>query len=168
MHKFLIILTFFFTSYNCEQKLIQNNIEIKKNQSVLQPFPEQIDYISDYENILNEEQKKDLNHILDNFNKKTNIQIAILSITSIEPYNDIHQYSVDLGNNWNLNPKSIVIAFSKEKRSVAIATSTIIEKTLSDSLCQSVIDNDMIPEFKKENYYNGLKNGILSIINKLN
>ncbi len=160
----LIILAFFLL-VSCNYNRLKEP-DSKRTESISQTFPKQTGYyVNDYENVLTEKQKKELNDTLQKFDIKTNVQILILSVPTIKPYTDIHKYSVDLGNNWNLAQKSILIVLSKQNRNIAIATTVIAEKILTDSLCKSIIDYDIVPELKKDNYYKGLEKGAFSIMN---
>lgn len=47
-----------------------------------------------------------------------------------------------------------------------IATGKSTEKTITDSMCENIINNTIIPKFKDKTYYEGIENAIDSIIKK--
>ncbi len=61
----------------------------------------------------------------------------------------------------------ITIAFSKAKRQVFIATGYGMETVLHDSICQRIIDQEMLPGFKLEDHSAGLWAGCLAIVDFL-
>lgn len=58
----------------------------------------------------------------------------------------------------------LTIIFSKELRRIRISTGTGTQKILTDSICDSIIQKIMIPEFKDNNYYSGIEKGLLQLI----
>lgn len=134
-------------------------------------FPKPIGFINDFENILTEEEEKELTTIIKKHESKTTDQIAIVTLTSIEPYENIDDYSFDLANYWGVGQKDknngILIALGKNLRAIRIQNGIGIEKRLTDSETKKIIDELMIPEFKQNNYFVGLKKGVEAIINEL-
>ena len=64
---------------------------------------------------------------------------------------------------YKANGKSSLIPLVK-LREIRISTGLGTEKTLTDEICKKVIDSIIIPEFKNENYYEGVEKGIRSLI----
>ena len=62
-----------------------------------------------------------------------------------------------------MGPKGILIVFSMKQRQVRIETGSEIWGRLTDEEAKSIIDEIMVPEFKKENYFKGLLKGITAI-----
>jgi uncharacterized protein len=60
----------------------------------------------------------------------------------------------------------IVIGLSKGHRTIRISNGYGIEPILSDKETKKIIDEIIIPEFKNERYYEGIRKGILKIIEK--
>ncbi|QCW98833.1 TPM domain-containing protein [Aggregatimonas sangjinii] len=59
-----------------------------------------------------------------------------------------------------------MIVLSKPLRQVGIATGLGTEKILTDSICKQVLKTTMIPRFKDDMYYEGIAQGLDSLINK--
>ena len=57
-----------------------------------------------------------------------------------------------------------MITFSKAGRGVFIATGHGTEKVMSDSICQGIIDQRMIPRFKEGDPSAGLWAGSLAVV----
>lgn len=123
----------------------------------------------------------DLSHVFSNtqidsltakiiaYERQSTNEIAVLTVDSIAPFEDLHIYSSAIGNYWGVGKKDkdngLVIVLLKTQRRIWLSTGDGATKTLTDSICQEIIDQSMIPYFKKGNYYLGLDKGLDAIIN---
>lgn len=126
--------------------------------------------INDYNSILSPNQRKELSDIIYDYNIKTTRQIVVVTIDSINPYSDIQKMATDLGKYWGVGTaeknNGLIILLCKPCRKIGIATGNGTELVLTDEICKSVIDSVIIPEFKNEKYYDGIKNGVIELIEK--
>ena len=60
----------------------------------------------------------------------------------------------------------LVLLVCKPCQQVTIATGNGTKKVLTDDICQNVINEKIIPEFKKGDFYNGIKKGVEELIEK--
>ena len=108
--------------------------------------------------------------IISEYEEKTTREIAIVTVNSIEPYENISDYSTDLANEWGIGnsetDNGLLILFSKNLQEIRISTGYGTEKILTDELCKKVIDETIIPEFKKGDYYSGIEKGMTELIKK--
>lgn len=133
-------------------------------------FPELIGPVNDFENVFTAEQIDDLENIISSFEQKTTNEIAIVTINDIAEYSNFDDYTLDLANYWQIGKlyknNGLVIAFSTNLREISIKTGTGTEKILTDTICKDVIDQEIVPEFKKGEYYRGIKKALLLLISK--
>ena len=133
-------------------------------------FPAPLGAVSDFENVFSSNQISDLTKIINDYEQKTTREIAIVTVESIEPYKNIAIYSTDLANEWKIGKakknNGLLILFSKNLREIRITTGYGTEKILTDEVCKKVIDETIIPEFKKGDYYSGIKEGLTALIKK--
>lgn len=126
--------------------------------------------INDYDSIFSTFQREELSKILYEYDVNTTRQIVVVTIDSIHPYSDIQKMATDLGDYWGVGTaekdNGLVILFCKPCRQIGIATGYGTELVLTDDICKEVIDKTMIPNFKKEAYYNGIKAGVTELITK--
>jgi uncharacterized protein len=134
-------------------------------------FPKSIGYVNDFENILTDEEEKELTSLINGLESQTSDQISIVTLTNLEPYDNIDDYSLDLAKYWGVGQKDenngILIALGKELRKIRIQNGYGIEKRLTDVETKKIIDEVMIPEFKNDQYFEGLKKGVEAIIEEL-
>lgn len=133
-------------------------------------FTKPIGYVNDFENIFTSEQRIKLDKRIGVYELETTNEIVIVTIDSIEPYENINDFATDLSNEWGIGKteknNGLLILFSKSLREIRISTGLGTEKILTDEICKKVIDQTIIPEFKKGNYYNGIEKGLTELIAK--
>ena len=131
-------------------------------------FPERsTTIVTDYTGTLSASQQQALEHKLVAFNDSTSSQVAIVVMTSVGNY-DISDYAVQLYNRWGIGQKEknngVLVLVAKEDRKVWITTGYGMEGVLPDALCKRIIDNEILPNFREGNYYEGLDEGVNAII----
>ncbi len=123
--------------------------------------------VTDYTNTLSSEEKQALENILVDFNDSTSSQVAIVMMSSVGNY-DISDYAVQLYNKWGIGQREenngILILVVKDDRKVFITTGYGMEGVLPDALCKRIVNNDILPNFKTGNYYEGLFDAVNSIM----
>jgi uncharacterized protein len=148
--------------------------ELKQKDSVTTvadfQFPTSIGWVNDFENILSSGQENKLSRTIKKFEWKTSNEICIVTIDSIRPYDNFADYTTDLANFWGIGKKDknngLLIVFSMKLREMRIGTGFGVENILTDKICKHIIDNMMVPEFKKVKYFKGLKKGVNELIKK--
>lgn len=165
------ILTVFLMTTSCgllKKSQTDNPVSTKTESS---KFPEPVGYINAFENILTDQEERELTAIIKEHESKSGDQISIVTLTSLEPYDNIDDYSLDLANYWGVGQKEkdngILIALGKGLRKIRIQNGYGIEKRLTDIETKKIIDEVMIPDFKNDNYFEGLKKGVEAIIEEL-
>ena len=156
---------------SCKSSKEESKIEPQKAEITASEFPQQIGFVNDFENIFTEEQKIQLTKFLKYYKETSFREIAVITIDSIPKNTEFDQYAIEISDNWNVgkdyNGNGLTVVLSKKLRKVRISTT---DKTrnlyLSDEICQKVIDENMIPEFKKDNYYDGILLGLNELIIK--
>lgn len=158
-HIAIVILCSFLFLCGCAQ--VTENTKQKK-------CPEPVGYVNDFEKIFTNEEVDKLTELLEQFQNKTTNQIAILTIDSIRPYENMKDFNKDLYNEWGIGLKNenngLLITLSKNLREVFITTGLGTEKILSDSTCNTIVQTLMIPRFREGQYYEGVMDGSKEII----
>ncbi|WP_298324251.1 YgcG family protein [uncultured Dokdonia sp.] len=133
-------------------------------------FPAPLGVLSDYEGIFSEEQNLSLTKILNDYEKTTSREIIIVTIDSITPYNNLKDFSTDLGNEWRIGKaksnNGLLIVMSKNLKKIRITTGYGTEKILTDKICKEIIDSTIIPEFRRGDYYVGIEKGVQALQSK--
>ncbi|WP_235906159.1 TPM domain-containing protein, partial [Patiriisocius marinistellae] len=144
--------------------------EIDFSETEKSSIPKPIGIINDYGEIFKESQRSELSKILYDYDIETTRQIVVVTIDSIKPYNDIQKYATDLGQTWGVGNaeknNGLTIVVCNPCRQIGIATGTGTELILTNEICKKVIEEKIIPEFKKGEFYSGIKKGVIELIEK--
>lgn len=131
-------------------------------------FPAATGSVNDFEGLFNAKQVTELEKIIADFEERTGKQIVVASISNIEPYEKFDEYALNLSNYWGVGTaekdNGLTLMFSKSLRQVRISTGSGADSVVSDEECKEVIETAIIPEFKKGNFYEGVKLGVLKLI----
>ncbi len=134
-------------------------------------FPESTGFVNDYEKIFSNDQIDSLTSIIKKHQDKTTNQIAIITIDSFAPYKTLFDYSLNLFNTWGIGTKEkdngVAIVFGKKIRQIRIMVGYGLETKLKDEEAKLIIDEIIIPEFKKGDFYLGIKKGLLEVIKQI-
>ena len=123
--------------------------------------------VTDFTGTLGEGEKSSLERKLVAFNDSTSTQIAVVLMRSTGNY-EIADYSVQLFNQWKIGQASknngVLILVAVDDHKVWITTGYGIEGVLPDALCRRIIEQDVVPAFRRGDYYAGLEEGTNSIM----
>lgn len=119
--------------------------------------------VNDFSDILSKNEEIKLEKKLLAFNDSTSTQIVIVTVNDFDDY-DISQYAFELGEKWGVGQKGfdngIVILIkakgAKGKRQAFIAVGYGLEGVIPDITAKRIVENEMIPEFKKGRFFAGL------------
>jgi len=125
-----------------------------------QNFPEKSNtLVTDYTNTLSALDKQSLEDKLVAFDDSSSTQIAIVLIKSVGDY-DINEYGTQLGRKWGIGQKGknngLLILAAIDDHKVTIQTGYGVEGAVPDITTHEIIQNDIIPRFKQNDYYGGL------------
>jgi len=125
-----------------------------------------------YDNIgfFSKHDKQYLEQKLINFDSETSIQILVAVVPDLMGY-DKADYATRLGHKWGVGGKKdngfVILIKPKTKTSkgeVFLASGYGVEQYITDALAKTIVDNEIIPEFKTGNYAKGIDNAINTIM----
>jgi len=165
MKNMIILCAIFPILLSCKFKYEEKSIPKEENQISI--FPDQQGLVNDYEDIFTSKQRLELNKILVNFKDGQGKEIIIATVTNTDNYVDFEKYTHELGINWmigkNTSGKTVLIVISKSRRKLGTSMATGISSELEDKMIKE-ISEVVIPELKKNNFYEGIENGSLKLI----
>jgi uncharacterized protein len=175
---FRITLIAFLSLSSCQSKQIEKTGIDTNSRLTDSPEPNAVNYnlprldrrVCDFESIFTNSQVEKLTSMIEEFESRTYNQIAIVSIESIGSYTDFDNFSTDLSNYNGIGLQGIdnglSIVFSKNLKRIRISTGLTTQEILTDEFCKNIIDHIIIPEFKNEDYFNGIEKGLKALIAK--
>ncbi|HEX8459847.1 MAG TPA: TPM domain-containing protein [Segetibacter sp.] len=123
--------------------------------------------VNDYTNTLTADQRATLERKLVDYDDSTSTQVVVVIIPTTEDYDPV-DYATKLGRAWGVGNKKtnngVVLLVAKNDRKVFIAPGYGLEGALPDITCKTIIDNEITPNFRNEDFYRGLDLGTNAII----
>ena len=133
-------------------------------------FPKLTGRVVDSAGILSNTTKAKLNTILKNAEQNSTNQVVVVTLKSLQG-NDISQYGYQLGRAWGIGQKKsnngVLLIVAPNERKVRIEVGYGLEDSLTDAISSIIIQNDILPYFKKGDYDSGVLNGVKAILSVL-
>lgn len=133
------------------------------------PVPNPPRLVNDFAGIFSADQVKELEDSLVAFDRRTSNQIAVVTMADLggmEPA----QMAYEIGEQWGVGGKEHrngVVILVKPKNATRgqafIATGYGLEGALPDATCKRIVERCMIPYFKQNDYYGGVKEAVSMI-----
>ncbi len=128
--------------------------------------------VNDKLRLLTDDQRQALEDKLVAFDKKSSTQITIVTTDDIAGM-DAGEYATELGRQWGVGNKNfdngvVFLVYrspDNTKRKVFIASGYGLEGVLPDYTCSEIVNNEVIPALKGQDYYRAFENGTTAIIN---
>ncbi|MBR5640175.1 MAG: TPM domain-containing protein [Muribaculaceae bacterium] len=117
----------------------------------------------DFAGVIDAQQEKALEDTLESFSRHTSNQILVMTITSLGNFEPA-EFATELGRKWGVghegdNNGVVILIKTKTKDEggkAFIAPGYGVEGALPDILCKRIVEKEMIPHFKKEDYAGGV------------
>ncbi|MGY0393199.1 TPM domain-containing protein [Bizionia sp. KMM 8389] len=133
-------------------------------------IPKEETSVYDYINLLSSSEKNALETKLIKYSDTTSTQIVVAIISSTNGEN-INYLGAQWGEKWGIGQKKedngVLILLARDDRKVAINTGYGVEHLLTDAMSKRIINNDIIPYFKQNDYPGGLNRGSEAIFEVL-
>ncbi len=131
------------------------------------PRPAPPRLVNDFANILTPAERNNLEYKLRYFNDTTSNQIVVVTVKSlqgIQPY----LFASELGRKWKVGQKKfdngVVILikpkYGRNRGKAFIATGYGLESAIPDAIAKRIVENEMIPYFKKGDYFTGINKAV--------
>jgi uncharacterized protein len=135
-------------------------------------IPRPIGYINDFEHIFTPAQIDTLDNLLHDYEQRTTIEIAVLTAdSSLTMSGNFDFFTLKTMSAWRIGKKEsdngMLIGISRSFRKIRIQNGSGIEKVLPNADTKKIIDESFIPFFKKGQYYEGLLNGLKTLMQRL-
>ncbi|CAN5807933.1 hypothetical protein BH10BAC3_BH10BAC3_40490 [soil metagenome] len=133
------------------------------------PRPSPPKLVNDLVGLLTPDQQSHLEQKLVAYDDSTSVQIVVVIVNTLDDYDPV-DYAVKLGRDWGVGNKKtnngVVFLMSMEpgKRKVFIAPGYGLEGAIPDITAKQIVETEIIPQFKQDNYFRGIDNGIDAII----
>ncbi|MBP9119800.1 MAG: TPM domain-containing protein [Ignavibacterium sp.] len=124
-------------------------------------------WATDLTNTLSQSELQDLNERLKSFQDTTSNQIVVLMIPSLENY-PIEMLAEETATKNKIgtekNDNGILLLIAKDDKELRLEVGYGLEGSVPDAIASSIIRNVIRPQFRDNNYYLGINDGINAII----
>ncbi|MFC7444765.1 Beta-propeller domains of methanol dehydrogenase type [Mesoflavibacter sp. HG96] len=118
--------------------------------------------VYDYVNLLSASEKSTLENKLVKYSDSTSTQIVVAVIASTKG-EYINYLATEWAHEWGIGQakedNGVFILLARDDRKIMIATGYGVEHLLTDAMSRRIIERDIIPYFKRNDYYGGLNRG---------
>ena len=123
--------------------------------------------VNDYTNTLTAHQVDVLERKLVAYNDSTSTQILVFLVDDLQGYS-IEQYATEIGHSWGVgqqgkNNGAVILVKPKKGNAsgqVNISPGYGMEEFVTDATAKRIIEKEMIPAFKENDYYTGIDNAV--------
>lgn len=133
-------------------------------------FPELGGRVVDEAGLLSKTEQKQLASRLEALENATTDQLVVVTLNSLDGY-DIADYGYRLGRHWGIGQKGkdngILLIVAPNERKVRIEVGYGLEGTVTDYRSKLIIDERILPRFKKGDFPGGIDAGTKAIIDLL-
>ena len=135
-------------------------------QTTLVPVPAYRAHVTDTAGALTETDRSALERQLADFEAQRGTQIGVLIVPSTAP-EDIADYSQRVADAWKLGRQGVgdglLIVVAVQDRRVRIAPFKALEGAIPDVLAKRIIDQQMVPAFRRSDYAGGLREALAQL-----
>ena len=119
--------------------------------------------VTDLTGKLTADQVASLDAKLRAFEQAKGSQVAVLIVPTTQP-EEIEQYGIRVADQWKLGRKKIddgaILIVALNDRKVRIEVGRGLEGALPDATAHRIIEEDIVPQFRRGDYYGGISTGV--------
>ena len=137
------------------------------------PNPRQVNntWVTDKANILSDSTETQLNQMISDLEAKNGSEIAIVTLPHTKPSATPKAFSTELFNFWGIGKKGknngVLLLISSGERRVQIETGSGIQSILPDAQAVGIIETEITPRFKQQDFDGGTLAGTKALVNVL-
>jgi uncharacterized protein len=133
-------------------------------------FPTLTGRVVDNAGILSASNQTELTDMLAAHERLTGQQVVVVTLDSLQGF-PIEDYGYQLGRYWGIGQKGkntgAMLIVAPKERKVRIEVGYGLEGTLTDATSRTIIESDILPNFKRGDYNAGIMAGTTSILKVL-
>ena len=137
------------------------------------PNPRQVNHtwVTDKANILSDSTETQLNQMIAELEAKNGSEIAVVTVPDTKPSATPKAFATELFNFWEIGKKGknngVLFLISSGERRVQIETGSGIQSILPDAKTVSIIQTEITPKFKQQDFDGGTLAGTKALVNVL-
>jgi uncharacterized protein len=133
-------------------------------------FPPLTGRVVDDAGLLSPDQRQQLTGWLAQFETATKRQVVVATVKSLQGY-AIEDYGYQLGRFWGIGQKDkntgAILLVAPSERRVRIEVGYGLEGELTDAICSTIVNQDILPAFRQGKYGEGIVAGTAAVLQAL-
>ena len=129
-------------------------------------YPELTGRITDQAGLLTAADKADIESQLASLEQTSTDQLAVVTVKSLDGYS-IEDYGIGLARKWGIGQKGkdngILLIVAPNDRKVRIEVGRRLEPMMTDTMSTLIIENAILPKFRRGDFGGGIKDGVRDI-----
>lgn len=129
-------------------------------------FPPLTGQIVDTANLLNPEDRAGIEAELKALEQKSTDQFVVVTVPSLGGY-EIEDYGYQLGRHWGIGragkDNGVLLIVAPNERKVRIEVGRGLEPLVTDLMSRIIIENAILPEFRRGNFSGGIRAGVRDV-----
>lgn len=129
-------------------------------------FPALTGRVVDNANLLTADDKAAIAAELEALEVKSSDQFVVVTVPSLQGY-PIEDFGYQLGRHWKIGQKKpkngILMIVAPNERKVRIEVGYGLEPALTDSMAKIIIDNAILPRFRRGDFSGGIRQGVTDV-----
>ena len=134
-------------------------------------YPSPTGSVNDFANVIDDGMQAKMEALQNAFHQQTGIAVVVATLPSLDgvPIDDL---GTRLYEEWGIGKKGedkgLLILVAPNERKARIETGYGVEGAINDAMAGKIIDNEMLPYFKKGDYTSGIASAVAASIAILN
>jgi len=133
-------------------------------------FPALTGRVVDNANLLSDAEERELATSLEALEAKSTDQVVVVTLPSLQGY-EIEEFGYRLGRHWGIGQKDkdngVLLIVAPNERKVRIEVGRGLEPILTDALTRLIIENAILPQFRRGDFPAGIRAGAQDIVKVL-
>lgn len=129
-------------------------------------FPQLTGRIVDEAGLLTPEDRSAIEAELKALEEKSTDQLTVVTLPSLQGY-EIEDYGYQLGRHWGIGQKDknngVLLIVAPNERKVRIEVGRGLEPIVTDLMSKIIIENAVLPEFRRGNFSAGIRAGVRDV-----
>jgi uncharacterized protein len=130
--------------------------------------PKPARYFNDYAQVISAEKASRLNETLANFERATSSQILVVIFPKLPATAALEDFAIRAAQSWRVGQKekdngAILFVFVRDRR-MRIEVGYGLEGVLPDALARRILDNEIAPRLRQNDYEGGVTAGVNAIM----
>jgi len=129
-------------------------------------YPQLSGRVTDEAGLLTPEDKAEIEQTLADLEQTSTDQLAVVTVKSLQGYS-IEDYGVGLGRKWGIGQKGkdngVLLIVAPNDHKVRIEVGRRLEPFMTDTMSSLIIQNAILPKFRRGDFAGGIKDGVRDI-----